>query len=76
MKTKHKSKNFDNYDYTPIEDVALIDLEGTVIKIWIRSFDLENPFFEGKPGGKNKFRASASFKNGYGRNINGIEETS
>ncbi|CAB1063941.1 hypothetical protein D1BOALGB6SA_8726 [Olavius sp. associated proteobacterium Delta 1] len=69
MKRNKKIYNFEDFDYTPIEDVALIDSEGAVIKTWIRSFDLENPFLEGKPGGKKKFRASASFKNGFGRNI-------
>ncbi len=70
---KKKSLNFEDLDYTELEDIQGIESEGEIIKVWVRYIVPEELYQEEDYDGKYKAKTHALLKDQYGSYIKTTE---
>lgn len=62
MKREIKENNFENFDYTSIDDAKCIESNGKIIKLWSRRIELEEVYHEEKSRDKYEAKSFVTFK--------------
>ena len=70
---KKNTNNFDDFEYTPIENVQSIESDGEIIKVWVRNLWLDEIWQEKTAKDKYKAKSSALLKDQDGNKIETTE---